>query len=384
MNKLKKIWNYILSSNFFRVMHFISRSATLALVITLVIFFIEWQRSEEQDRETQHNFDTTLSQLSHIQQSLSTRFLGIFPNYLGDICSLFYDIEQGDSVIIFEDVLYYGIKSRPEEFRRYNHQLLKHALSGGRVLVAFYDYQADSTMGKPVWETVFHKMIVESRIDAKYIPQMAEERRAQMRSRMNERRLEIENIRKGIGNVKRANRVVRWAESVSRDSALCEKYFVLSKRDNPERYRKDIERYLDTALVAMVGKGRAGDTVVSIVDEMCLRLDSVKQACINKPLSQVTFADYERMYKGFSKVIAEIYVRCGIELLPMNDYMTMSCWLVKPSRQNYQRPSEAILAFPSKYSTDEIGFYSQDEAFSNYITTMQQGVKNDRVSTHMH
>lgn len=369
MNKIKQFWKYLRSLGFFRVLHIISRSATLALVITLVIFFIEWRRSEQQDRETQQNFDTTLSQLSHIQQSLSTRFLGIFPNYLGDICSLFYDIEQGDSVIIFEDVLYYGIKSRPEEFRRYNHQLVKHALSGGRVLVAFYDYQTDSTATKPVWEHVFHKMIVESRIAAEYIPQMATERRTR-------RRAETEaNRKKGI------TRQMRWAESVKRDSLLCEKYFALSKRDNPERYRKDIARYLDSALIATVGKGRTGDPVVAIVDEMCLKLDSVKHACIDKPLEKVTFADYERMYRSFSQVIAEIYTRCGIELLPMTDYLTMSCWLVKPSQQNYQRPSEAILAFPSKYSTEEIGFYSQDEAFSSYIITMQQGVKNDRISS---
>lgn len=363
MSSIKKFWNDLQKSGFYRVLNFISKSAGIGLLITLVIFVLEWGQSEKQDRETQQNFDATLSELNHIQQSLSTRFLGIFPGYISDICSLFHNIGQGDTVIVFEDVLYYGIKSRPEEFRRYNYQLLKHALEGGYVLVACYNYEIDSTQGKPVWENVFHKMIVESRIDAELIAKMSKERRQLRRNDMSRR---------------------TWSEMRTMDSTLCEKYFEMGKRKNMERFQRDITGYLDPALIASVDTTGSNDTIIVLIDAMCMAIDSLKHACLDKELSKLTFADYERMYRGMSEIIARTYINCGIEMLPMNDYMTMSCWLVKPNRQNYQRTSEAILAFPSKYSTDEIGFYSQDEAFSNYITTMQQGVKDDNTNRSTH
>lgn len=359
MNIFVKIWNYLQNSGFYRVLNFISKSAIIGLMITLVLFFVEWANGNKQERETRRQLNTTLEGLSTIEQSLSTRFLGIFPGYITNICDLFYSIQEGDSVIVFEDVLYYGIKSRPEEFRKYNHQLVKHALKGNHVLVAYYDYDADSTSGKPVWEGVFHKMIVESRINAEYIPMMASDRRARLRALTGNR---------------------GWSAMASVDSAVCELYFAKGKRANLEKFGKDIQGYLDSALIAGIDTTVMLDTAILIVDRMCLRIDSLKHACLDKPAKEVTFADYERMYRGMSEIIAETYLHSGIELLPMNDYLTMSCWLVKPTHNEYQRPTEAILAFPSKYSSDEIGFYSQAEAFSDYITTMQQGVKEDNIN----
>lgn len=47
--------------------------------------------------------------------------------------------------------------------------------------------------------------------------------------------------------------------------------------------------------------------------------------------------------------------------------------------EHNKRPSlfELILAFPSKYSSDEIGFYSQDELFSEYILTVLKGIRSE-------
>lgn len=362
LRSIKKFWRYLHTTGVYRIINFISKSATIGLLITLVIFVIEWRRSDLQDEESRENFNATLTELNQIQQSLSTRFLGIFPGYITDICSLFLNIEPGDSVTVFEDVLYYGIKSRPHEFQRYNMQLIKHALSGGHVLVAYYDHKLDSTAGKPVWENVFHKMIMESRISADHINEMVLERRTMPRKPGTAR---------------------NWSQRFATDSILCEKYFKKSKAANKEKYRKDINAYLDSSLIAGFShsSGQMPDSAALVVERMCREIDSVKHACLDKGVEKVTFADYERMYRGMSDVIAHTYERCGIELLPLNDYLTMSCWLVKPSHQDYQRSTEAILAFPSKYSSDEIGFYSQDEAFSTYIMTMQKGIKDEQGKT---
>lgn len=114
-----------------------------------------------------------------------------------------------------------------------------------------------------------------------------------------------------------------------------------------------------------------------ITNQMCIEIDSVKQACLGngKPVEDILFSDYETMYRGISKVIVKYYSKYGIDLVPLDEYLTMSCWLVRKSDRKEVR---AVLAFPSKYSTDEIGFYSQDEAFSKYIGTMLEGVKQNR------
>ena len=81
------------------------------------------------------------------------------------------------------------------------------------------------------------------------------------------------------------------------------------------------------------------------------------------------------MYKKLSEIILSYYTKYGINMVPLNEYLTMSCWLVKKSSR---KEVKAVLAFPSKYSTEEIGFYSQDEAFSRYISTMLEGVQQNR------
>jgi hypothetical protein len=48
----------------------------------------------------------------------------------------------------------------------------------------------------------------------------------------------------------------------------------------------------------------------------------------------------------------------------------MSCWMSIVNGKE-----SAIFTFPSKDSTDEIGFISQDAAFSKYIQTMLNGMK---------
>lgn len=79
------------------------------------------------------------------------------------------------------------------------------------------------------------------------------------------------------------------------------------------------------------------------------------------------------MYIDMSRVIIGLYSNYpNIELLPLTESLMMSCWLTKIGKEE-----RAIFAFPSKYSTDEIGFVSQDEAISRYIHKMLVGIKNN-------
>jgi len=47
----------------------------------------------------------------------------------------------------------------------------------------------------------------------------------------------------------------------------------------------------------------------------------------------------------------------------------MSCWF---------NDDRGVFAFPSKYNTDEVAFFTQDHVFSEYINTMLEGVKTQR------
>lgn len=326
----------------------ISTSAILALLLSLVFFTYDVYKENKQENRSNEHFEKTVLQLDRIRESLSTRFLGRFPSYLTEINNVFAQLQPEDSVIIFEDVLYYGIKSRPAEFCRFNQLIINHARQNkNKVIVAYYDNHPKYFFSL----SVFHKMIIENRIDAAYIPDMRAEKNAKFK--------ELNDTTNRQNEFKR------------QDSIITEKYYAKTWKNNQEKAAKDVQMYLKPLTEANA------ENDIS-VEQMCKELDSIQQHYLGngKELDDIHFVDYENMYSAMTDCIVRYYQTNGIELLPLNEYLTMSCWLLKPSNKN--RPTEAILAFPSKYSTDEIGFYSQDVSFSDYISTMLNGVKNSR------
>ena len=330
------------------------RSAIVGMLFAVLCFAYDVYNDQEQDKK----LEESVAKLAKIEQSLSTRYLGIFPEYISEIGNLFDRIDPADTIIIFEDVLYYGIKSRPVEFRKFNEQLIQHALSGGHITIAYYDVEKDPT--KPTSANIFHKMIIESRINEKYINVMDEERRAEFRK------------------LRQNQQLSKPGATAAIDSMLCEKYFAMTRRDNPAKFKKDIEVYLSDELIKGSEITATTTAYEHIVHELCMEIDAVKHFYLDKEPNSITFADYEKMYREMGQKIVDYYVKNGIHLVPLDEYLTMSCWLVKSGHNN--NGIKAILAFPSKYSTDEIGFYSQDEAFATYITTMLNGVINNNRS----
>ena len=74
-----------------------------------------------------------------------------------------------------------------------------------------------------------------------------------------------------------------------------------------------------------------------------------------------------------SKRISKLYsIYPNIELIPLQESLLMSCWMADINGKEH-----AIFAFPSKYSTEEIGFMSQDVAFADYIHKMLRGVRSN-------
>ena len=348
----KEIKKTAVKNTFFNVLGTFLKSAVVGLLFAVICFVYDVYRDQEQDKK----LEQSVSKLIKIEQSLSTRYLGIFPEYINEIGNLFDNIDPADTIIIFEDVLYYGIKSRPKEFRKFNEQLLRHALSGGHITIAYYDVAKTTTTAN-----IFHKMIIESRINGKFLNAMDEERRAEFRA------------------LREKNMLGKRGAVTAIDSALCEKYLAMTRDNNPEKFQKDINVYLSDELIRGSEVNSTTTAYEHIVHELCMDIDAVKHQYLDKDMNEITFEDYENMYRMMGQKIVDCYVKNGIHLVPLDEYLTMSCWLVKSGHNN--NGIKAILAFPSKYSTEEIGFYSQDEAFANYITTMLSGVINNNKSS---
>jgi len=346
LQRMRKSKGYALLSTFIK-------SAAVGLLFAVICFVYDVYHDSEQDKQLEESvakLRETQEQLGRIEQSLSTRYLGIFPGYIDEIGRLFDNLNPTDTIVIFEDVLYYGIKSRPKEFYRMNKKLIEHALNHGSITVAYYN----TTGEERIWADIFHKVIVESRIDSKYHALLNTSRDK-----------ELETLRK--------TNQMRQGLWMSVDSAWCEKYFSATRDDNPEKFKKDVNAYLSNDLLSegSSDSSRSGQ----IAYQMCVEIDSVKQQYLGrgKTMSEITFHDYEQMYRRMSDVIERYYSHYGIHLIPLDEYLTMSCWMVRKGKD-----VETVLAFPSKYSTDEIGFRSQDEAFSKYIGTMLEGVRQNR------
>ena len=140
------------------------------------------------------------------------------------------------------------------------------------------------------------------------------------------------------------------------DSTVSEKYFTKTRNERGTEFEKHVKR----CLIPIYNSETDSDSLF-------FRIDEVKRKALDKPIQSITFQDYMDMYQGISRELIAAFKAHNIELIGLDEYLVMSCWL---------NDEKAVLAFPSKYSTDEIGFFSQDPAFSKYIFTMLEGVKS--------
>ena len=360
----KGIFGKFKQSRFYRSIDTFASSAIIGLSITLIIFIYKVYSGKKQ-------FEETADRLDNISRSLSTRCLGKFPAYISEINDIFATLETGDTVIIFEDVLYYGIKSDPHGFSRMQQLMLNHSRQGGKVIVAYYDNHCNDS-GIP-WTTVFHRMILESRIAPMYLPQLSAERHKKMEQIAEKH---SQNVSINLRDKDAGQRMMIYI-----DSCVTEEYFAKTRDKDPEAAKKLINGYM-SFMDVMTDESSSSIMSDLLVSRMCNKIDSIIHHYLDyggnskkQSIKDIHFVDYKNMYSDITDCIAESYRYHGIELIPLNEYLTMSCWLIRPA--NKRHPVKSILAFPAKYSSDEIGFYSQDEMFSEYITTILQGVRGE-------
>lgn len=355
-------------------------SATFGLFITVLFFMYEMNENTNETEKIVEN-------LTEIQSSLSTRYLGIFPEYLDGINELLKEADEHqkvqnkpDSIIICEDVLYYGIRSDMHGFQSMIKNLTSLAKHGTNITIAFYDIN-----GQP-FKQMIKNGLISSLYQSKYSSDMAIYRERLNSLRENRMRFSKNLTREDLDlkmdslintyfdnyleNNKKGNSEMHIHNLMSYqyiDSMLIEKYYKLSRNANPQKFSNKIKALL-RPLPQL--KDASNETAIEL-NELFSGLDSVAKYHLQKTMEDISYSDIEKMYKGYSTLIFNYLKKLpNIELIPLREDIAMCCWM-----SIIDKECKAIIAFPSKYSTDEMGFISQDEAFSKYIQTMLSGIK---------
>lgn len=357
-------------------------SATFALLLSIVLFSYEMISST---KET----DQIVDNLMEIQNSLSTRYLGLFPEYIDNINNLLNNAiehqnnaEMRDSIIIFEDVIYYGIRSDATGFRKMMENLMTLTNNGCHITLAFYDVNS----------IPFKQMIRDKLIAYEY--------QKQYRDDMNSYRERVRQLRKESGNIdpelSRTEFETKWSALINKhfnnyladypqkvdsiyilirniynytlvDSLLCEHYYKETCKANSKKFAMNITSLLQP----LPQEQNVFDATSLRINQLCRELDNIKRHYLDKPHTDITYFDFYNMYKDFTLAITDLLKQQpNIELISLKENLMMCCWM-----SSINGKEQAIFAFPSKYSTDEIGFISQDVAIARYIHTMLKGIR---------
>ena len=310
---------------FVNIYKFIVILSPFGLILTIAFFMIQTKESEQ-----------LVNNLMRIEQSLSTKHIGIFPDYLDNINKLLSETsrKQEDSakIIIFQDVLFYGAFYNGHAFKEMICQLSELSNSGRKIVIAYYDNSQDRRRGR-----MFREVVRESWMRQQDLGKLAQERRDLMSSLRNDnmQRDKIFHVADSIVNEKyfASYRNIEWSEFSKRIETILIPFYDEAKKDNP----------------------------------LFFRIDSIKNQYLNKQPHAIRFEDVYEVYYQVTEELKVFFKSHNIQLVPLNDYLTMSCW---------SNGEKVLFAFPGKFAAEEIGFISSDHAILHYIDTMLEGVKN--------
>lgn len=355
-------------------------SATFALVLSVAFFLYEMTKNSMESKEV-------VGELVSIKNSLTTRYMGVFPEYISSINNLLGEavdhqkkFDTRDSVVIFQDVLYYGIRSDVHGFKKMMNNLLTLSHYGCHITIAYYDpnEQPFKNMIRDKLVSYEYQKCYRKDIDdyRKRISQFRRDRSG-ISKELTYDSVEVvisDLINKNFDNYL-ANNVVENKRTVIEnissyryvDSIFRERYYDSTRLENPTSVINTIEGHLERIPLY---KDEIGD-ITAKVDNLCKKLDDIEERYLKGKFDDVSYYDFYNMYKDITIEISNMLAQNpNVELIPLRESMMMSCWMI-----DINGLEKAIFAFPSKYSTDEIGFISQDVAFSKYIRTMLNGIK---------
>ena len=324
---------------------FIGNSAPFALLLSIILFGVEFIKNDNEFDKTINDLQTIKISLKEVEQSLSTRYIGIFPDYLGEINKLLTESLESpkeiSKIIIIEDVLFYGAFYNKFEFKKMIQQITEFSNKpGNEVIIACYDNNNKEWRKR----RMFREVVQFSWMRDSDLPSFRQEI-----YKMADSLQKVENAK--------SNRPGYYYRRIS-DSIISEKYFA--------RYR-DIEREEFSK--------RLNDILTSFYNEeekdyqFFDDFDKIKDACINKPVNTITYYDFYTMYNEVTEKMKDFLPNHKIKIIQVDDYLTMSCW---------SNGKKALFALPGRYSAEEIGFITHDKAILDYIDVMLQGISSSK------
>ncbi len=310
------------NSRLYRIGMILMNSAPFAMLLSLGLFWFEMYRNDQESEEL-------ISELQLIEESLSTRYIGIFPDYLEEINNILESAEDDQQIVVFEDVLYYGLFYNAPAFKQMINNITSLAEKNHQITIAHYG----------LGTRMFREVVQESRIETQYLSQLKKETTELSRE------------------LRKANPEKNGRENrLKADSIVSQKYFEVTRSGDPKAFKETVDLFR-TAIY------QQGDA------PLFHQLDSIRTKYMSKDYSKITFADFYNMYSSVSQAISNSLKTAGngnVELIELEDYLVMSCW---------SNSKQILFALPGKFAADEIGFISRDEAINNYIKTQLSGVK---------
>jgi hypothetical protein len=321
MNNKRK--EKIENSIFVKAYKIIAILAPFGFILSIAFFLVQTRRSEK-----------LVENLVGIEQSLSTRYIGIFPDYLDEINFLLSETPVKDTtkVVIFEDVLFYGAFYNGIAFKEMIANLLKLAAQNKKIIIAYYDNSDNIRAGR-----MFREVVQESWMRQSDLSKLAEYRKTLTDSLQ-------------MYNDSRIN-IYRMADSIA-----SEKYFAYYRDGDRHQFKERVKNILTPLYDATKND-------YPVFEE----IDKIKDNALNKPAHTIIFYDMYSMYQQVTDALKNVFKTNKIKLIPLSDYLVMSCW---------SNGEKALFAFPGKFAADEIGFISHDPAILRYIDTMLAGVEN--------
>lgn len=397
---MSEFWKKMKASKMMHFFKIISESATFALFLSIIFF--GWEMFDNM-RESQ----SLTENLRTIQSSLSTRYLGKFPDFLPDINNLYSNAMAGDSIMIMEDVLFYGVTSAPKEFYEASGKLLDLADQGSPVLISYYKpggltynltiqewllspecykHYKDTMQLFRLRNQMFRqhkKMLIDSCARQKMPKEETDRLILHLSKQYFQDIIDTEGLERQEEYIlaqtlnidstmtEQENRKRKDDYALVRDKLL-ERYFSMTRDADTKAFMAMVNKYRQPTMDVVEDKAASRREIETL--KMCQKMDSVRVKYLGKedaPIDNLTYADFVNMYQEMTEVMQQTYAKYpSITLVPIDDFLSVRSWLICDKNGD----SQAIMAFPSRYSSSEIGFYTTDESTRDYIKTMQRGI----------
>ena len=339
-------------STWYKVGKIITNSVPFALLLSIGIFW--WQMIDQR---------AVTDRLEGIEQSLSTRHIGIFPDFLNNINNLLSPpqgrLPDGTEITVFVDVLFYGAFWDREAFRekmRIQSELL-HPNRGNSMAIVYYD----NCLGRQ-----FRDVVQMSWMRSEDFSELGTERRRLMaliedpNSAYHRYRPPAQQTNDDETNRRgRRRERERTIHSVA-DSIASERFFNNFRTENRSRFESWMDKLYNDPLYIQGSRYN-----LSLFGE----IDELKNIYLfSRPRDEISFQHIFTVYVKMTDLLRNFYLRKGgsrVNLIPVNEPLTIRAWSIG---------NEALFAFPGRFSTEEIGFETRDPGILNYINQMLVGM----------